>query len=94
MGEEVFRLHVATPTYAILPVSLQIHTRDKLNRVFFPCWCFLQCPTFICNGNQTKWPLVIKHLNWVDKHQMSVTKYGSHHFIGYGEKCNLPTFPL
>ena len=29
---------------------------------------------------------VIKHINWVDDHQMIITaKYGSHHFIGYEE---------
>ena len=25
-----------------------------------------------CNGNQTKWPQVIKHINWVDNHQMII----------------------
>ena len=38
MGEEVFQLHVATPTYATHPISLY-KTRDKLIMVFFPCWC-------------------------------------------------------
>ena len=36
-----------------------------------------------CHGNQTKWPLVIKH-NWAEYHQMIITaKYGSHHFKCY-----------
>ena len=44
-----------------------------------------------CHDNQTKWPLVIKHINWVDKHQMIITaKYGSHHFSGYGENAVEP----
>ena len=35
--------------------------------------------------NQTNWPLVIKHINWVDNHQMIITtKYSSHHFTDYG----------
>ena len=37
MREEIFQLHVATPTYATCPMSLY-KTRDKLNMVFFPCW--------------------------------------------------------
>ena len=39
MEEELFQLHVATPTFATCPVFLQVQTRDKLNREFFPCWC-------------------------------------------------------
>ena len=51
MGEEVFQLHVATPTptpYATYLMSLY-KTREAqhgllsllvCNRVFFPCWCF------------------------------------------------------
>ena len=39
-----------------------------------------------CHGNQTCWPLIIKHTNWVDNYQMIITaKYGSHPFSGYGE---------
>ena len=35
--------------------------------------------------NQTNLPLVIKHINWVDNHQMIITtKYSSHHFTDYG----------
>ena len=46
------------------------------------------CLFWIFNGNQTKWPLVIKHTNWVDNHLMIITaKYGSHHFICYGENA-------
>ena len=41
-----------------------------------------------CRGNQTKWPRVIKHINWVDNHKKIITaKYGSHHFTGYGESA-------
>ena len=41
-----------------------------------------------CHGNQTKLSLVIKHINWVDNHQMIITtKYGSHYFSGYGENA-------
>ena len=33
-----------------------------------------------------KWPLVIKHIHWVDNHQIVITaKYGSHHMTGYEE---------
>ena len=39
-----------------------------------------------CHGNQTKWPLVLKHIYWVDNHQMIITaKYDF--FIGYGENA-------
>ena len=38
--------------------------------------------------HQTKWLLVIKHMHWVDNHQMIITaKYGSHHFTGYEENA-------
>ena len=121
MEEEVFQLHVATPTDATCrPMSLY-KTRDKLNMVFFPCWCttgsfstdlqrgllsLLLCTRvfspFLClNGSsfpvgasqisylpwqKKKWPLVMKHINWVGNHQMIITaKYGSYHFTGYGE---------
>ena len=41
-----------------------------------------------CHGNQTKWSLVIKQINWIDNPQMIITaKYGSHHFTGYGENA-------
>ena len=41
-----------------------------------------------CHCNQTKWSLVIKHINWVENYQMIITaKYGSHHFTGYGENA-------
>ena len=41
-----------------------------------------------CHGNQTKWLLVIKHINWVDNHQKIISaKYGSHHFSGYGKNA-------
>ena len=35
-----------------------------------------------CHGNRTKWPLVLKHINLVDNHQIIITaKYGSHHWL-------------
>ena len=38
-----------------------------------------------------KWPLVIKHTNWVDNHLMIITaKYGLHHFSDYGENAVEP----
>ena len=41
----------------------------------------------------TKWPLVMKHTNWVDNHQMFITaKYGAHHFTGYEENAIKPFF--
>ena len=47
-----------------------------------------------CHGNQTKWPLVIKQISWVDNHQMNITaKYGSHH-LWLWRKCNLTISPL
>ena len=45
-------------------------------------------------ANQTKWSMVIKHINWVDNHQMIIAaKYGSHHFTGYEEK-QFNNFPI
>ena len=39
-----------------------------------------------CRGNQKIWLPIIKHINWVDDHQIIITaKYESHHFTGYGE---------
>ena len=57
MGEEVFQLHVATPTYATGSSFLLV-----LNRVFYPCWCLtnwvdnhqINMGAFCSNGNQTK----------------------------------------
>ena len=44
-----------------------------------------------CHGNQTKWPLVIKQIHWVDNHLMIITaKHCSHHFTGYGENAIKP----
>ena len=41
-----------------------------------------------CHSFQTKWPLVIKHINWVDNYQMIVTaKYDSHYITCYGENA-------
>ena len=46
--------------------------------VFFPCWCYKKFLTIFFHGNQTKWPLVINHINWVDDHQTVITaKYGT-----------------
>ena len=47
----------------------------------FPCWCAIGssfpagwgCRLQISHGNQTKRPLVIKHINWIDNHQMIIT---------------------
>ena len=86
----------STPTFATHPVSLQGQTRDKLNRVFCLCWCTagssfpagaLQISFKISPyGNQTKWPLVIKHINWIDNHQIAITaKYDSQPFTCYRE---------
>ena len=54
MGDEVFPLHVAIPTYATRPVSLyKADTRQAqqcrlflqlLNKVFFPGWCLTGSP--------------------------------------------------
>ena len=67
--------------YQIRVILLQWFWRScHLKNSFFKIEC--------CQGNQTKWPLVIKHINWVDNHQMIITaKYGSHHFTGYGENA-------
>ena len=76
LGEEVIQLHVATPIYT---------TR----RVFFPCRCFTDflLKKFAMETKQ-KWSLVIKHINWVDNHQLDITaKYGSYHFTSYGENA-------
>ena len=65
--------------YQIRVILLQWFWRSyHLKNSFFKIEC--------CHGNQTNWPLVIKHINWVDNLQMIITvKYGSHHFSGYGE---------
>ena len=69
------------------------------NRVFFLCWCTtgssFPAGTFptskFCHGNQTKWPLVIKHIKWVENDQMIITaKYVSHHCTCYGENAIQP----
>ena len=124
MGEEVFQLHVVTPTYATGVHVLRLFTKsDKkqtqqnllssfsagvqpssfpagekkgllsllvLYRVFFPAGAsqgllsllmlYKFSPLKFCHADQTKWPLVIKHIIWVDNHQMIITpKYDSHH---------------
>ena len=44
-----------------------------------------------CHGNQIKWSLVIKHINWVNNHLMFITaNYRLHHFTGYGENAIKP----
>ena len=50
------------------------------SQVFSPIWCFINfLLSNFAMATQTKWPLVIKHINWVDNHQMIITaKYGSH----------------
>ena len=48
----------------------------------------------LCHGNQMKWPLVIKHINWVDNHQKIITaKYGSHHSLVI-EEMQFNHFPI
>ena len=50
-------------------------------RGVFPCWCAIGssfpavrgCCLQISNGNQTKRPLVIKHIHWIGNHQMIIT---------------------
>ena len=38
-----------------------------------------------------KWPLVIKHINWIDNHLMIITaRYATYHFPGYGENAIKP----
>ena len=57
---------------------LQWFWRLSFKQFLFLIYCY--------HGNQTKWPLLIKHRNWVDIHQMIISaKYGSDHFNGYGE---------
>ena len=35
-----------------------------------------------------KWPLVMKHINWIDNHQMIITaKYSPHHFAANEENA-------
>ena len=66
--------------YQIRVILLQWFQSCHLKKSFFKIEC--------CRGNQTKWPLVIKHTNWVDNQQMIITaKYGSNHFTGYGESA-------
>ena len=57
--------------------------------VFFPMVLYKFPSSKFCHGNQTKRPLVIKHIHWVDNYQMIIT---SHHFNGYGENAILPCF--
>ena len=47
-----------------------------------------------CHGNQTKWPLVIKHTNWIHNHQMIICQiwFTSLHWLW--RKYNLTIFPL
>ena len=78
-------------------LSLLIHNKD-----FFRCWCAtgssfpdgVRCCLQISYGNQTKRPLVIKHIHWVDNHQMIIiAKHSSLHFMLWRER-NLTIFPV
>ena len=78
-------------SYFELPLSKQLLYQIRVILLqWFPS-CHLKMSFFkteSCHGNQTKWLLVIKHINWVDNNQMIITaKYGSHHFSGYGENA-------
>ena len=66
--------------YQIRVILLEWFRSCHLKKSFFKIEC--------CRGNQTKWPPVIKHINWVDNHKKIITaKYGSHHFTSYGESA-------
>ena len=68
--------------YQIIILLLQWFQSCHLKKSFFKIEC--------CRGNQT-WPPVIKHINWVNNHQMIITaKYGSNHFTGYRESAIQP----
>ena len=92
MREEVFQVHVATPTYVKRPMSLY-KTRTSSTLSSFPAGAqqgllsllaLYKFPT--CLSDQTKWPLVMKHIPWVDNHQNFVTaKDNLHHYTCYGE---------
>ena len=109
MGEEVFQMHVATPTYATRPMSLYKIKQETSStgssfptsaqqfffpRVFFPCRCKFRLQ--ICNGNQTTRPLATKHMNWVDNYQMIIMHniVNLHHFTCYGENAIRAFSPL
>ena len=121
IGEDIFQLHVATPTCTACPMSLYKTRQDTTGspfpagvqlgllsllvckkEVFFPCWYLNESSSLLvlykfpnCIGNQIEWPLVIKHINWVDNHPMIISaKYGSHHFTGYRENAFLTIFPI
>ena len=103
MGEEIFQLHFATPIYATCSMSLykaRQETSSKrlvldsllsllvLNRIIFPCWCFTNLKFKILPWQLNKMVTGEKPIIWVDNHLMIITtKYGSHHFTGYGEKA-------
>ena len=59
--------------------QIKSHTASVVLRTYHLKNLFLKIQCY--HGNQTKWPLVIKHINLVDNYQMIITtKYGSHHF--------------
>ena len=83
---------VITISYFGLPLTKQhlnqiSHTASVLlKELSFKTFLFFKIEC--CHGNQTKWPLVIKHIKWVDNHQMIITaEYSLHHFSGYGENA-------
>ena len=86
MRKEVFQLHIVTSNNALqdqtasfFPAAAQKGLLSLLMLYKFPTLKF-------CLGNQTKWPLVVNNINWVMTNQMIITaKYGSHHFLCYGE---------
>ena len=107
MGEEIFQLHVATPTCATHPMSLD-YTRQgtRFTGSYFPAdvqqgllsqlvgGVVYKFPTLkFCHINQTKWPLVIKHINWDDNHQ-AIINVKCHITSRVKEKCNLTVLSL
>ena len=68
-------------TRSFFPAGVQQGLLSLLGRVII-----YKVPTLKFCHCKPEWPLVIKHNNWVDNHQMIITaKYGSHHFMCYGE---------
>ena len=48
-----------------------------------------------CHDNKAKWPLIRKHINWVDNLKLIINaKYDLHHFTCYGENAIFNHFPI
>ena len=79
------------PIISLLELSVAMETKPRARSVVLKDLSFkkfFNVKFNVAMGSQTKWPLVIKHINWIDNHQMIITaKYGSHHFKGYGENA-------